>query len=80
MIFPPSIVHGTGQQGTPDHPWSLFEGHAGLLTLYTDLVLSPHPETARFPAVEMGVGGVAGGRQWVVLVGSVVGGTDEEEG
>ena len=50
-----------GQQGTPDHPYSLFEGLGGLLNLYIDLVLNPHPASARFPAVEMGVAGVAAG-------------------
>lgn len=43
----------TAQQGTPDHPWSLYEGHAGLLSLYTDLVVNPHPSTARLPGFEM---------------------------
>lgn len=43
----------TKYQGTPDHPMSLFEGHTGLLALYTDLLMG-NPSLARFPAFEMG--------------------------
>lgn len=51
----------TKYQDTPDHPLSLFEGHAGLLSLCTNLLVGD-PRLARFPAFEMGpVGpGVAG--------------------
>lgn len=48
-------------QRTPDHPWSLFEGLAGLMCLYTDLVVG-QPEMAVFPAVEIfGPNGGGGG-------------------
>lgn len=64
-VFHPSQAHKfnqhTGQQGTPHHPWSLFEGLGGLLALYTDLVLNPHPTSARFPAVAMGAAAGVGG-------------------
>jgi hypothetical protein len=48
-------------QDTPNHPLSLFEGHTGLLALYTDLLVGD-PSLARFPAFEMGpvVAGPAG--------------------
>jgi len=42
----------TKYQDTPDHPLSLFEGHTGLLALYTDLLVGD-PSLARFPAFEM---------------------------
>lgn len=45
-------------QGTPDHPMSLFEGHTGLLALYTDLLVG-NPGLTHFPAFEMG--SIAGG-------------------
>jgi hypothetical protein len=44
----PSIV---SQQGTPDSPFSLFEGQAGLLSLYYDLIHGPMQ--SRFPCVEL---------------------------
>ena len=40
-------------QRRPDNPYSLFEDHAGLMCLYTDLTLGD-PARARLPAVEMG--------------------------
>lgn len=43
----------TAHQRRPDAPYSLFEGHAGLLCLYTDITIGD-PARARFPAVEMG--------------------------
>jgi len=43
----------TKYQDTPDHPLSFFEGHTGLLALYTDLLVGD-PSLARFPAFEMG--------------------------
>lgn len=61
LTFPLDIMHTIALQGTPDHPWSLYEGHAGLLNLYTDLVVNPNPSTARFPVFEMGVEGGASG-------------------
>ena len=41
----------TKEQAMPDHPWSLFEGHAGLVSLYFDLL--NNPSEAKFPAVEI---------------------------
>ncbi len=70
----------TQHQGMPDHPYSLFEGHAGLLMLYADLVLGD-PRTARFPAVEMGGSGAgAQGKGVEEEGGEEEGGGKEEEG
>ncbi len=40
----------TGAQGSPDHPWSLYEGRLGTLCFYQDCL---DPAGARFPAFEI---------------------------